>query len=431
MEMTSLGIRNIQFADRRETSFVSIKVYSALVALMVLMDTYTVPFLPFLGCGEFLFLILFPFLLLSKKKKKKLSGSDFLLVFFCLYGLLVSLLSFFLVKNNLSDVTIRVVREAFYFAIIFWLGNGLFSFDYFKKIFLAFVYVLAAFVVVQALIFYLFGYFIPGLFLRAQINDNGVSGQEMYNSLLVNASYSGYLKPNGFLTEPSTCAHCFFICLIILLFKETNKRKLLMSIFVSVAMLATMSTSAFLELFLVWSIWLFIRGRKKVLLFLTLLFLFLILIIFCLKNAFFVSVIDRFFSAFSGDNNSMSSGIRIVRGFTIFNSLPLRFKIIGIGFGSYESAVSQGIISPLSVTDIENEYMNSFSYILLSTGIIGTSVLSLYYFSLFRKVDVFGRMLIVGLAFLFFGSSVYCTDFFVIFMLLIFTSRKQFKRCQM
>lgn len=425
MEMIS-SMNGMKISKRVYAHYAATSFFSIFVGLMVVLNTYTVPGLSFFSLDELLFVVAFPFLAVACHRKNLISRKDLFLVLFIIYTLLLSLFSVVFIENNALNVIVRVAREAFYYAIIFWLGNNLFSIGIFKNIFSKIVLLLAAFVLIQAVVYYITGFFIPGLLLNARINDNGVTGGEMYYSLLSYASYSGYIKPNGFLTEPSTCAHWFFVYLLIVLFDTKERHNFWKAVFVSVAMIATMSTSAFLELFLAWLLWLFWFKKKTFIIVMVVALVTFPTIFLTLRNSdsIFGSVINRFFDAFSKEKSEFSSGLRIVRGFKIYGSLPISYKIFGIGFGSYEAAVKSGIVNPLLFSDMENEYMNSFSYLLVSSGIIGLSLFVFYFMSLFKTRDRIGKALIISLTFLFFGTSVYCSSLFVIMMLLILSFKK-------
>ena len=132
-------------------------------------------------------------------------------------------------------------------------------------------------------------------------------------------------------------------------------------------------------------------------------------------------VIQRFTKTLSGDNVTNSSQLRMMKGFTTFLALPLPQKIFGIGFGNYLAAVPL-ISRSATINMINSEYMNTVSYILVSAGIIGFIIMALFFIRLFRNNFGLGRIMIIALVIMSFGSSVYNSPIWIWMMLLILYS---------
>lgn len=62
---------------------------------------------------------------------------------------------------------------------------------------------------------------------------------------------------------------------------------------------------------------------------------------------------------------------RLLQGFAIYEQLPAWAKIIGIGYGNLEGFLLENNVRTAFLSDVGNEYMNGFSTVLVSGGIVG------------------------------------------------------------
>lgn len=397
------------------------KLFAFILVAIIFLDVYKMPILSFLSVGEFLLILFSPIFIVNAKKLFYVDKSNLFIFIFCFYGVCASF-CVAVINNAIYDVAVRVIREGFYFFYIFILGKRYFNYKIFKSYFSKLILVLAAFVLLQVLVYYSTGYLIPGFILDAKLNDGNFTGLEMYNSILRYGSNNGYIKPSGFLCEPAHCAHFFFLYLLMNLFDDKRIRvKYFKCVFVSFAMVATMSTSAFLELVISWLFWLLYQ--KKISVFIKsaiiLLCVCVSLVLLNSTNNSFMAVIERFTNIFlGGDSVTESASLRVLKGFDVFNSMPFYYKIFGVGFGGYNSAVNNGIIF-VSGYDLSNEYLNTISYLLVSSGILGTSLFVVGVLKSFFKKHIMQKILTISMIVLFFGTSIYCTVIFICFMLII------------
>lgn len=405
------------------------QVFTFMVATVIVLDVYTMPLLRFLSWGEFIFICMTPYFWLKTGGFRYVKGSLLWVFLFCIYGLFCSIIASFVIDGSARDIAVRLIREAFYYIIIFGYGLVLFDFKYFKRIASKIVLLLALFVIAQSVVYLLSGYLIPGLIPNVEINDGGITGQQMYQIILKNAGYMGYIKPNGFLCEPAHCAHCFFVYLLLILFEEdtyTREQQIIRAGIVSLAMVATMSTSAFIELAVAWIAWLIVGKRKGVLQVIIVVAAIFIayIVVFRRADTSFSAVFERFTRMFTTSQTVVYSGnLRVLKGFNVFRSLPFIYKFFGIGFGAYNAAVSAGIIH-LQGFDLYNEYMNSISYILVSSGLIGFTLYIGYFISIFSSRSLTGKLLILGGFIMALGSGIYCTSIYIWILLLIRHSEK-------
>lgn len=399
------------------------RLYTLLVSLFIIGDVYVVPHLTFLSWGLLSLIILSPYFISKSNRIQCVTRQIIPVLVFCLYSLIISIISICIIEGSARDVIVRIIRESFFYIIIFVFGTRFFHAAMFKNYISKISLLLATFIILQALVYYASGYFIPGLIPNVQINDAGLTGKQMYDGLLRYASYHGFIKVNGFLCEPAHCAHFLFVYLLILLFdsKESDRRNFTKAIYVSFAMIATMSTNAFLELIIAWLSWMIIERKKRALQVVLFALVGITAFAFIMSKGlttYFTFVFNRFSSIFGNDTVSMTASARVLKGSNLFQSLdPLR-KVFGIGFGSYNAAVENGIINVGSY-DIQNEYMSSIWYILISSGLIGMMIYLSYFINLFKSRDNLGRILIISIIVLSFGTSIYCSAIYVWMMLLI------------
>lgn len=400
--------------------------YSFLIVFLMLGDVYLVPYISFLSWGLFVLVLASPYFAIKCSPIRFINRQYYPILLFCIYAVSISMISVLCINNSARDIFVRLVREAFFYVIIFAFGNKLFDYKVFKKWLSRFIMLLAAFVILQAIVFYTTGFLIPGLIPDVYINDSGYTGQEMYNHLVRYSNYHGFIKVNGFLCEPAHCAHCFFVYLLILLFdkKKGQAIKMFRPIIISIAMIATMSTNAFLQLALSWLTWLIVEKKKRALQLLGIIiavFGGLFILISTGAGDRVIFVIERFTKIFTDPDTlsvSASSSMRIMKGVEIYQSLPLIYKIFGIGFGAFDAATASGIISSDTI-DLSNEYMSSIAYIFVSSGVIGFILYISYFIGVFKNCGLLGKVLILGLFIMSVGTSIYCTSIYVWMMLII------------
>ena len=401
------------------------KLFTFLVIFLMFGNVYVFPLVPVLGMGEFVFILFIPYFLFRMKKSFTAHSRNKGFLLFMLYGFVISLIMSVFFQAGIIKVFSRLIRDFFYFFIIFFLGNRFFSKETFFKLLVIFSVALSAFVILQSIVFLIFGYFIPGFPLTMRINDGGHVGRELYNAYLVFARDAGYLKPNGFLCEP---AQCFFVALIMLFFysKIALKKLIPLVTVISIAAVLTMSTSAFIYVATAWIMWLIKEGKRNVLIVGTIIVL-IGIGAFVLYNrgigASLVSVLNRFTNLFTGARITDSTSLRIEKGLIIFRDLPWQYKFFGIGFGTYTAAYQQSIISQ-NVVMASNEYMNSFSYIWVSSGIIGGIVMLFSFLRVYHSSDFLGKVMIIALVIMSLGAAVYSSPICVWAMLVILDSHK-------
>lgn len=396
------------------------KVFNLLIILMMIGNVYTFPFFRSLSWGEVILLLFFPYFILNIGSLKIVRIGSILA--FVLYALLSTLLFAAVSFGDVQAPLVRILREAFYYVLIFYCGYYLFDYAKFSQGVIIFCKVLSLYIVLQSFVYSVTGWYIPGFFMNAALNDGGYSGSELYNHFLTYAKISGYLRPNGFLCEPAQCAQCLFLGILVSFFSPIKgKKQLITSVWLTVGLVCTMSTSAIVYAGFSWIVWLIKEGKRNithVLFIIAIVSLGVILIYGKTKYNNLLAVIEKLTNSFSKDTISNSSELRLFKGFLTFASLPFFYKIFGIGFGNYDAAVPK-LFSGQNIHMVESEYMNSFSYILVSAGVIGACLLFVYFIQRFRRSCFLGKICVIALVLIASGSSIYSTPICVWFMLII------------
>lgn len=400
------------------------RIFSYLIVIMMLGSVYLFPFFKSLDMGEVMVMAFIPYFVMNMRSFTIKREYTLIYVFVC-YSLLVTMLMSVLLNGSMIDPTVRMIRDFFYYFVIFFLGSHFFDMRSFKKAIVYFCVLLSAFIILQVLVYTVMGYLIPGFMMNVPLNDGGYTGAQLYSNYLRYASIAGYLKPNGFLCEPAHCAQCFFVAVLVLLFgNHREKNDVKIALFISIGMALTMSTSAMLYLMFAWGIWCFKESKRNFVKILVIVFCVFIIGMVALKKGQLdnvMVVIQRFTQTLSGDNVTNSSQLRMMKGFTTFLVLPLLHKIFGIGFGNYSAAISL-ISGSAEINMMDNEYMNTVSYILVSAGVIGFIIMVLFFIRLFRKSFGLGKIMIIALVLMSSGSSVYSSPIWIWMMLLILYS---------
>ena len=113
------------------------------------------------------------------------------------------------------------------------------------------------------------------------------------------------------------------------------------------------------------------------------------------------------------ENNEQSkSYIRIYRGFALFSSIPIEYKLIGTNNEGILSQIKQSQVSYLFTgeRDESDLYFNGAAGILLHNGIIGLIFLVLYFIDIGKKTDLLGRSLLLLFILISFVAQTYMSS---------------------
>lgn len=143
-----------------------------------------------------------------------------------------------------------------------------------------------------------------------------------------------------------------------------------------------------------------------------------------LHNEITQSVINRYLTLSLNPENSeygYSSYTRLFRGYIPFIEGSFADKIGGQGIGNLLSYIKHNPQTAfLSVTDYDPNWINSFQFILFSTGIIGAILFFRFLFSFYNKTSSLGKTLIYIYILALLSSGILLTPSSMIFLYAIY-----------
>ena len=186
---------------------------------------------------------------------------------------------------------------------------------------------------------------------------------------------AGIWRPSSIFLEPAQFAQFVLLSLVVSIFEPDDlwleKKALCSSIIITMALFFSGSANGILITVVVWGVYFarYLKSDMKVRQFI------FICIIFC-TAAVVVLCTDYLENAWervetTGASGGTTGNIRFLQGLAIFSKLPIVAKLFGIGFGNIEPFLLENNITTVYLSDLGNQYMNGFSTVLVSSGIIG------------------------------------------------------------
>ena len=108
-----------------------------------------------------------------------------------------------------------------------------------------------------------------------------------------------------------------------------------------------------------------------------------------------------------------SMSFRLLRGYFVYDQLPLLFQIIGLGFGGIaDYIIANNIYTPFDVSIYANAtaaaYVNGISYVLITGGIFGFIVFAYYYYKIYNHANTVNKLILLTyLLMLFSGGGIF------------------------
>jgi len=308
------------------------------------------------------------------------------LVLFWFFGATVSFFSFLIQQELNFEIFSRFIRYSFYVFLVL-VSSKYFQLKYALKIFKFLCIIISLYIIVQVIIYNVFGLILPFKILPISLGRD----ISLDHIALIASRY--HLRASGIFVEPGYAAQFLLPGLSLSLFGwvKTEKAdiKATMLIF-SALILSTSSQGIFIGALIIGMyIMSLVRHNKS---YSDVLKKFIIILIFLLLIVlvFNLSIVQTAFNKVTSDIRSGSSvALRIFRGFAVFLKLPTLFQIIGVGHGNLGNFVIENSIvtkyDPAIITPASADYANSFSAALLYYGIIGFLLLVYVYWHFFRN----------------------------------------------
>ena len=393
--------------------------FSILAVLMVVFHVYQLPSTS-ISCGEILMFICTSFFF-WQGMRLPIERYELGFVLWFVYMTINSMILGIVFDAPMSKY-FSVARAGFYWVLIFYFGKNLFDRKFFEKWMIVFSIALSVFILVQFVVYTLTGFYIPGLISSLPISNGSENGAATYEHSLNLARLFGYLRPHGFLAEPAHASQFLFISITTLICNKTIlfKKKILLAVLFSAAIIATQSTTGIVLLGLAWLLFMSIEKRLSIYrLPLVLVFVAAVLYVVFSGDSSSFSSVERVINIANASEIDGSSNVRLNNGMNLFSELPFAFKIFGTGAG-----LSEYVFSSLDFRDARS-YMNALAGIFFNTGIIGGGIWIASLVVMFMMSGLLGKSLVVGFFIMTLGCSIYCQPQMVWFFLLILADIKE------
>lgn len=188
------------------------------------------------------------------------------------------------------------------------------------------------------------------------------------------------------------------------------------------ALLLLQSGSGYMGFAAIWISILFMRGlvsyKIKIAIFSVFMCALVLVVVMFINNPIILDVLSRFdeITTLEVTSTGHQSGfLRIWRGYFIYGIMAPIYKIFGVGVGSIEY-ISNLVYIPGS--RYEGAYMNGFQTLLISGGIIGTTLFFIFIYRICKNMSAEGVVVIICMMTMFFIENMMFTPKMLLFILI-------------
>lgn len=393
--------------------------YTILIILMPILNIYSFG-VNNLGIGDLLATILFLLLFISSRGKISLNNNKY--GYFAFYFVFVSFcLLFLLPEYSLWQFFSKCFRFGLYTALIFCFAKNRFNVKFGIKIYIYVSAFAAIYLIIQYFCKTFFSISLPILipFLNVMFSD--LTGEAYSERLLNMYSLFGYRAP-GFFMEPAHFCQYVMPSVVVLLFCTISgvKRNIALLLMIT-SIILSYSAIGFVSLVSTFLIWYFYTFKQR------LISNNLIVLILGLTAAVYISIATgAFASALSRietiqSTQAATGNLRLLRGFYVYNEVPLVYKIIGIGCGNYSAFIDKFNINTFFDLRIDrySEYMSTISTVLLNSGVIGIVLYINSLISIYRKTSIMQKVLFVDFIIIITATSSFFSALYVFYMVFL------------
>ncbi|MDO5291420.1 MAG: hypothetical protein Q4F05_01595 [bacterium] len=402
-----------------------------LMVLMPILNQYQVFQLTFFE----MFSTLVVFYGLIKNRGQKLKIANRAYGFFSIYILMFSLIfSLRYVDLGFSSALMRFIKFTIVTVFILSISTQiLFDIELIRKIYKYVLYIVSLILVIQLILYYFMGKplyaIIPNLTLN--YNDGMNSSVLIRNNLhAITAGY--YFRPSSVFLEPAHYAIFSIPGIVITLFTEKISRKdIVLSIFFTICSILTTSSLALVGCAICWITFLLFRKdlwkkswNKMILLVSAIIPL---TGYFLIQQGGVLTSINIKLASLANMSTASSTSMRLTRGISYYKQMDFISQIFGTGYGNLTSYYYKNGIYIIGDTGFQVSYMNGISTILCSFGIIGVGIFIGFIVSSYKKGTQLTKSIIICLLTVMFGSDMFDSTFYYIFILLILGNNKYLK----
>ena len=395
------------------------KWFTAIVILFPILNIYSAG-MSTLGLGDVFGLIIIVSLLISNRWRIRNTEKNY--GHFVWYFVLISfILTIVISEYSLTQFALKGLRFIVYTILIIWFGRDRFDVDFGFNLYIRISTIAAIYLIIQYVLKTFFSVTLPITIPYLKLLYTDSTGAAYNEQLLQMYSLFGYRAP-GFFKEPSHFCQYVALSVVLLLFKSANSIKRNVSIALIIAAII-ISTSAIGYISLVatiilWYIYTF-NSRKAINNVLSLVVGSIAIVFLSIKSGAFSSAVSRINTI--NYTHAATGNLRLLRGFYVYQQMPLVFKIFGIGFGNYSAFVDTYGIQTFfdDLVDKHSEYMSAISCVVVNSGLIGLGLYISGLIEIFRKTTLVQKVLFVNFLILIISTSSFFSATYVMYMVFL------------
>lgn len=399
------------------------KILILLLVLMPIINQYQ--FLP-LTCWE-LYAVTVVILGLLRTRGKLYIFMDKSYVFFCAF-ICVTFLMSIIYYHNLGLITalLRLIKFVIVsIAVVSMIPMYTRDIDSIKRCYRSVLFWVSAVLIVQLVVYYGAGRQIYPLLPNTTLNYNdGVNSSELINTWIAQINGGYYFRPSSVFIEPAHYALFALPGIVFELFADSiNKKNVALAAFFTISAVLTTSSMALLGCGICWGLFVIKRKdlwKSKSLWMLSLVAAGMPIVIYYLvNNSAVLTTISIKLAGLNNLSESSSVSLRLVRGLQYFSNEGFVQKIFGVGYGNlteYYLNSNMSIIGSGKIGQVS--YMNGFSTILCSFGVIGVSVFLFYLYRVYKKSNMTGKAMLVCFCAAMLGCDIFDSAIYYIFLLI-------------
>lgn len=393
------------------------KIVSCLIPFIPLLIYYFVPFTTVSFDTAVVFAVS-AFVILSvigrnERIGTKNCGFYFLLV---LWTLAITTLFFFLGRYRVNyGMGLWYILPVFF--TIFGVEKGILNSRLIIKTYRVLASVAILLVIVQWIVFLLFGYRLSFMFLFLPFND-------AYEFLEEHFVTAGQISSASFAAFFSERSHfCLFITpfLCMSIYDAFQKKeRVWLPILTTAVMLSTTSGNGIVVSAVAWIVaaLFLIKGKKKIVCLILVILLVLGVFLFLKRIPEFEAIFRKMFTRESEYSHSKAD-YRIYRGFDYYSQLPTFNKLFGIGYRCLDSSFAYYHLADHYNTT--GEYMGCLGQILVYSGALGMLLFLLFVGKLFFSSNNLSRTVLICFLAYCVSSSIYFDAIWIMYFAIVFS----------
>jgi len=399
------------------------KLITILVTISPILGIYKMPLLP-LSIGDFAFCVSIVISLFINKRKLCIKKNEMLYIHMYFMFILISFLSL-IVQNvdfNISDFISKISRMIVYAITLDIVVNKSFDIKYAEKLVIKISVFLAGTILVQELGRLCNIVILP--YLNWLPLNYNLSVDEL-TALTYIRQAGGIWRVSSVFPEPAHYCYYVLIGLAILLLqqdiKQSDKFRIVYALLITISIIISGSAIGFFGSALLWLVWIGIRLRNRITLsrFLGISVIVIIGVFLFIESGGLDKAMYRVGTIRSLTEGS-TGGTRLLQGLYVFSQLDLLHKFIGIGFGNVSFFMIKNTITTPFIKEIGNEFMNVFSTVLVSGGVVSLIYFGINWIRLYisNKIIV-AKIIWLVTSIIFCVSSIFYNCYFVFFVTFI------------